>query len=326
MAVDYSSIVGAKVLITGGAGFVGSNLTERLLELGAEVVCLDNLSTGKRSNLVDVEKSSQFTFVEGDANSREVLLSLFEKWKFDYVFHYAATVGVIRTVENPLAVLGDIDGIKSVMELSQKYGVKKVMYASSSEVYGEPLELPEREDARLNAELPYATVKLMGEHYLRAYFEKFGLKTCSLRFFNVYGPKQDATALGFVAGVFMRQALSGQNITIFGEGNQTRDFVYIADNIEASIRALLSDSTNGKVMNIGRGTPVTIRELGEKVIEMFGNGTVQLEFQPLRKSGEIVHRTPSLEKMKEYIDFVPPTTLDEGLKKTFDWYKQNLNF
>ncbi len=322
MNFDFSQLQGTTVLITGGAGFVGSNMADRLLSLGARVVCLDNLSTGKKENIAEALLSPSYTFVHGDANNKEDLLSLFENEKFDYVFHYAATVGVIRTVENPLSVLHDIEGIRHVLELSHIHGVKKVMYASSSEVYGEPLELPEREDGRLSPELPYATVKLIGEHFMRAYFQTYGLKTCSLRFFNVYGPKQDASAKGFVAGVFIREALEQRNLTIFGEGNQTRDFVYIADNIEASLRALLSDATNGEAMNIGRGTPVTIQELAQKVIEVSGNTHLKVEFQPLRKAGEILHRTPSLEKMKTCIDFVSPTSLEEGLQKTFAWYKQ----
>jgi UDP-glucose 4-epimerase len=195
-----------KVLVTGGAGFIGSHLCETLLETGNEVVCVDNLSMGSSENIKNFG-SENFKFVKGDVTVLNDLKRVFAENDFDFVFHEAAVVGVKRTLENPLSVLSDIEGFKNVLELSKESGVKKLIFSSSSEVYGNPVEIPEREDGHVNASFPYATVKLIGEQYCRAYYDIYGLKTTSLRFFNVYGPRQESTPYGFVVGIFIRQAL-----------------------------------------------------------------------------------------------------------------------
>ena len=181
-----------KVLVTGGAGFIGSHLCETLLESGNEVVCVDNLSMGSPEN-VKKNENGNFKFVKGDVTVLNDLKPVFAENDFDFVFHEAAVVGVKRTLENPLSVLEDIEGFKNVLELSKESGVKKLIFSSSSEVYGNPVEIPEREDGHVNASFPYATVKLIGEQYCRAYYDTYGLKTTSLRFFNVYGPRQEST-------------------------------------------------------------------------------------------------------------------------------------
>lgn len=313
---------GKKVLITGGAGFIGSALARRMLQEGCEVVCLDDLSTGFEKNLEEHKNNPDFKFVQGDANDLEAVRAVFDQDKFNYVFHYAARVGVIRTIEHPLEVMRDIEGIKNVLKLSQERGVEKVMFSSSSEVYGEPVEIPEREDGHLNPKLPYAVVKLAGETYLKSYGQEHGLKTCSLRFFNVYGPGQDSSAYGFVAGIFIKQALAGKPITIFGDGTQTRDFVYIDDNIEATVQALLSDKTDGEVLNIGTGRPTTILDLAERVKEMVGKPSVEIKHTPPRASGEVRHRFPDVSKLKKLLGYHARTSLDEGLKKTIEWHSK----
>src|SRR3989344_304627 len=186
------------ILVTGGAGFVGSNLIKKLLEDTAKVICFDDLSTGAEGNIEEFKNNQNFSFVKGDANKFKDLEKVFKDNKIDYVFHYSARVGVIRTIERPLEVLEDIEGIKNILKLSSDHGVQKVVFSSSSEVYGEPVEIPEKEDGHLNPKLPYAVVKLVGENYMQSYYQTKGLKTCSLRFFNVYGPKQDSSAYGFV--------------------------------------------------------------------------------------------------------------------------------
>ncbi len=309
------------ILVTGGAGFIGSHLCEKLLSQGNQVVCLDNLTTGNKDNLATVLSNERFIFLKGDSNTSD-LDKLFTKYRFDKVFHYSAVVGVKRTIENPLSVLNDLEGIKRVLELSRKYDVGKVIFASSSEVYGEPVEIPEREDGVMNAKMPYALVKLMGEKYLEAFFSTYGLKTTSLRFFNVYGPRQISSAYGFVAGIFINQVLNGQNPTIFGDGEQTRDFVFIQDNIKASLIAAEKKSTDGEAINIGTGKSISILELANKVISVAGK---QSEIRPAflkPRPNDIKHRCPSVDKMKRLLGYEPDTSLDKGLKITLDWFSE----
>ncbi len=319
--MQFTRLKNKTILVTGGAGFVGSNLIEELLKNGARVICLDDFSTGRRKNIAEFFNNPKFKFIKGDANKKKDVARAFRIRKPDYVFHYAARVGVKRTTEKPLEVFADLEGIKNILELSRKYKVKKVMFASSSEVYGEPVELPEREDGPLNIHIPYATVKLAGEQMMRVYYELYGLPTCSLRFFNVYGPRQDGSAYGFVVGIFMKKALAGEPLTIFGRGNQTRDFVFVADNIRASLLALLSDKTDGEVLNIGRQKPRTIMALA-KAVEKVSGQKLGFKFIPRHRGDQVLHRSASAAKLKRLVGYAPPTDLEEGLRKTWEYYKK----
>src|SRR3990167_3197413 len=283
----FEQLKGKTVLVTGGAGFVGSHLARKLLENGARVIVLDNLSTGSESNIADLRVHKNFVFIKGDAN-----------------------------------ILTDIDGVRNVLEMSRKHGVKKVVFSSSSEVYGDPVEFPEREDGHLNPKMPYAVVKLVGEKYLELYNQIYGLKTCSLRFFNIYGPRQDSSAYGFVVGIFIKQALAGEPLSVFGDGTQTRDFVYIDDNINASILALLSAETDGQVVNIGTGRPMTVLDLAESIIRVVGGDGLEIKFLPTRSGGEIRHRFPDVGKMRKLLHYQPKYTIEKGLQETISWYKQ----
>jgi len=308
-------------LVTGGAGFIGSHLCEKLIGAGNKVVCFDNLSTGKLKNLSSIKDSPDFTFVKGDANKIKDIAPVFKKSKFNGIFHYAAVVGVKRTLENPLLVLDDIEGIKNILELSLKNGRPKVVFSSSSEVYGEPEELPEREDGSVNPKLPYAIVKLLGEKFLETYWQKYGLKTCALRFFNVYGPRQESSDYGFVVGIFIKQVLKGKRPTVFGDGSQTRDFVYIKDNVEASIRAMELDSSNGEVINIGTGRPLTIYDLANSIIYYSGQkGKLKPELVKIKRI-DIKHRFPEIGKMIKILKYHPVTSLEQGLKDIISYYK-----
>lgn len=309
------------VLVTGGAGFIGSNLCEELVSNGHNIVCLDNLSTGKETNVFSLKEKRNFRLVKGDCNSDD-LKRLFKNNEFDMVFHYAAVVGVKRTIENPLLVMNDLVGIKNILELSRKGDVKKVVFASSSEVYGEPVELPEKEEGIVNPKINYAVVKLAGEKYMSSYYSTYGLRTTSLRFFNVYGPKQISSAYGFVAGIFIEQVLKGKSPTIFGDGMQTRDFTFIEDNIEASLIAMEKKASDGESINIGTGKATTILELANTVIKAAGKEKkikpVFLEPRPK----DILHRCASVEKMRMLLDYGAETELLEGLKKTISWYEK----
>lgn len=307
------------ILVTGGAGFIGSHLCEYLATNQNKVICFDNLSTGRIQNIEHI-KDKGLTFVQGDVNKAEELEPIFKQNKIDGVFHYAALVGVKRTMENPVAVLHDIDGTRNILSLALAYGKPKVVFASSSEVYGEPVEIPEVEDGHVNPKIPYAVVKLYCEKLLQAHWKAHGLPTCSLRFFNVYGPRQESSDYGFVVGIFIKNVLQGKPPIIFGDGLQTRDFVYISDNIEASCRAFVSDEANGEVINIGTGKPTTIIDLAESIIKECGKEQfLKPEFTSLRD--DIHHRFPAISKMRKLLDFRPHITLQEGLRKTIEYYR-----
>jgi len=324
--MDYSKLQDKNILITGGAGFIGSHLCERLIKEGANVIVFDNLSTGKLENLKGVTGNPRFKFIEGDVDVYDDIRDVFLANKIDYVFHLAAVVGVKRVQESPLIVFRDIDGYKNLLELSLIKGVKKIVYSSSSEAYGEPVTLPEKEDGVHNPGTrdTYALTKLVGENMFLGYFEKYKLPTTALRFFNVYGPRQESSAYGFVTGVFIRQVLDGKSPTVYGDGMMTRDFIYIDDNIEAQIRALLQDETNGKVINVGMGRQTTILDLAEKIIRISGRDDLQPEFVEGKRT-DIRYRCPDVTRMKELIDYTPEVGLDEGLGRTFEWYKANLS-
>ncbi|MBI1969952.1 SDR family NAD(P)-dependent oxidoreductase [Candidatus Woesearchaeota archaeon] len=306
------------VLVTGGAGFIGSHLCEGLLQRGHRVVCFDNLSTGLRQNIAALEPKKNFHFIQGDVNTPD-LDAVFREYPIEWVFHHAAVVGVWQTLEQPLLVLNDIKGIHNILELGRKHNVQKLVFASSSEVYGEPLELPEREDGPWNAKLPYAITKLVGESYFQSYYKAYGIPTCSLRLFNVYGPRQRSDAYGFVVGIFIQQCLQNKQPTIFGNGKQTRDFVFIKDNVEATIRAMEKNETNGKVINVGTGRKMTILELARMVIRLTGE-KIKPRFLPKREH-DVLRRYPSVEKMKELLQFECRYTLQRGLQETIRWYQ-----
>src|SRR3989338_3748514 len=208
-----------KILVTGGAGFIGSHLCEHVLKYGHEVICVDNLSTGQLKNIEHIK--DKITFVQGDANSFDDLEPIFKNNKLGAVFD-------------------DIKGTRNILRLALQYGKPKIVFASSSEVYGEPVEIPEVEDGHTNAKLPYAVTKLYCEKLLEAYWQKYSLPTCSLRFFNVYGPRQESSDYGFVGGIFIKRVLQGLPPVIFGDGTQNRDFVFVDDNVETSIKVMES--------------------------------------------------------------------------------------
>jgi len=257
-----------------------------------------------------------------DVNDFKALKKVFSSHKIDYIFHYAALLGVKRLEERPLDILEDIGGIKNIFNLALKYKIKKIVFASSSEVYGEPLSLPEKEDGIYNPRDVYALTKLVGENLVEIYYENYGLPTCALRLFNVYGPKQNSSPYGFVVGIFISQVLHGERPTIFGNGHQTRDFIYIKDNVEAAVRALVSEKTCGQIINVGIGRQTTILDLAERIIRLSGKN-LKPKFIPERKI-DIRYRCPDVEKMKKLLKFFPKYSLDEGLRITYEWYKANV--
>lgn len=295
-------------LITGGAGFIGSNLANHLAEDEANhVIAIDNLLTGNPKYL---NKKPNLRFINGDVNDRTAVAKIFKSNKFDYVYHYSAVVGVQRTLKNPTMVLRDIDGMRNILDLSKDNGVRRVLFSSSSEVYGEPVEMPQCEETTpLNSRLPYAVVKNVGESFLRSYKQEYGLDYTIFRFFNTYGPRQSAD---FVMSKFIKAALAGKDITVYGLGDQTRTFCYIADNIEATTKAIKDKSTIDQVINIGSDKEITIADLAKKVIKVTGSKSKVAHLPPL-KEGDMTRRLPDVTKMEKLLgrEFTP---LEEGMK------------
>jgi UDP-glucuronate decarboxylase len=300
----------SRILVTGGCGFIGSNLVDDLVEKDHEVVVIDDLSTGNLNNLNPV-----VNFVNSNVN--EGIHSLGD---FDYIFHYSACVGVKRTTDNPFRVFSDIDGIENVLEYAISHKVKRVFYSSSSEVYGEPVQIPQNEEfTPLNARLPYAVVKNMGEVYLKAYNKMHGLNYTIFRFFNTYGPRQKRD---FVVSKFIHSALRGEDITIYGSGLQTRSFFYVKDNVKATTNALECEDSINQIINIGGSKEITIVDLAEQIIVQT-NSSSKIVYLPPLKEGDMLRRCPDTSKMESLLFTDPPTNFFEGLERTIEYEKTN---
>ncbi|HNL17575.1 MAG TPA: NAD-dependent epimerase/dehydratase family protein [Chitinophagales bacterium] len=298
-----------KFLITGGAGFIPSSLADKLLQNDNNyVVLVDNLLTGNMDN-IPIHRNCRF--IKCDVNNYNEISAIMTSHQFDYVFHYAAVVGVQRTLEHPIMVLDDIKGIENILSLSKNTDVKRVFYSSSSEVYGEPVTLPQNEyTTPLNSRLPYAVVKNIGEAYCRSYHQEFELDYTIFRFFNTYGPKQSQD---FVMSKFLNAALNNQDITIYGDGSQTRTFCYIDDNLDACLTTFKNDAYKNDVYNIGNDDIITIKQLAETIIELT-NSKSKIVYLPPLKEGDMTKRQPDISKMKELLnrDLLP---YKEGIKK-----------
>lgn len=302
------------ILVTGGAGFIGSALTTKLCEdQSNQVVVVDNLLTGHQDNLPLTAKKN-LIFIKEDVNNIKEISDIFARYKFNYVFHYAALVGVQRTLANPIQVLNDITGLRNIMGLSKNTGVKRIFYSSSSEVYGEPVELPQNEHTTpLNSRLPYAIVKNVGEAYLKSYKKEFNMDYTIFRFFNTYGPAQSRE---FVISKFISKALKNEDITIYGDGSQTRTFCYIDDNVDATLSAFYEDKFINDVVNIGSDVEISILDLAKRVIEMTKSDS-KIVFLPPLDEGDMSRRNPDNSKMKKLMkrDLVD---LDSGLQRVLE--------
>ena len=298
-----------KILITGGAGNVGGALARKLVEKPTYfVVVVDNLSTGSKSKLPSKEFSN-WSFINCDVNNYTSISEIMLVNQFDYVFHYAAVVGVKRTQENPIMVLDDIQGIKNVLQLSKNSSVKRVFFSSSSEVYGEPVELPQNEETTpLNSRVPYAVVKNVGESFFRSYFKTYGLPFTIFRFFNTYGPNQSED---FVITKFLKAALKGDDITIYGDGSQTRTFCYVDDNINTCLKILEDNLMMNDVINIGGAKEYKILDVSKLIIEKL-NSKSKIIHLPALKDGDMTRRMPDNSKMLNIID-KELISLDQGL-------------
>ena len=307
-----------KALVTGGAGFLGSRLTERLLAEGAEVIVLDNFFTGKRRNL---PSSDRLQVVEGSVLDRDLLFQLVSRVEF--VFHFAVR-NIIVSTKDPLAdfqtnAQGTLNVLLAVREYKER--IRRMIYASSSSVYGNPRYVPINEDDPFNILSPYAASKASGEFCCWAFAEIYQVPITILRYSNVYGVGQDPTNpyCGVVAK-FLTAAERGEALTIYGDGQQTRDFTYIYDAVEATLLAALSPKAEGEVFNVGTGVETSINTLAELVNEMYGN-TLSIVYTARRDIDNIRRRVLNIEKIRSRLRWMPSVPLAEGLRLTRKWLR-----
>ena len=278
------------------------------LENNHEVTSIDNFVTGKKDNL---SKKENHTFIKADVNNLNEIEPILRKGNFEYIFHYAALVGVQRTLNNPIGVLNDLSGLENIFFLAKETKVKKIFFSSSSEVYGEPVELPQREYLTpLNSRLPYAVIKNVGECFCKSYKQEHNIDYTIFRFFNTYGLRQSKD---FVVSKFIELAKDNKDITVYGTGLQTRTFCYIDDHIEATIKAFEDNVFNNEIVNIGNNEETTILHLAETIIKVLNSKSKIKHLNPL-KEGDMTRRQPDIKRMQSLLsrDF---TSLEKGLKK-----------
>lgn len=308
----------SKALVTGGAGFIGSHLVTALVERGCQVTVLDNLSSGHLSNLDHI--SDRIRFVQGDI--RDVDALAVEMSGCEVVFHEAAVVSVTKTVEDPVgsSVVNDI-GALNVLETARKCSVRRVVLASSSAVYGDDPQSPKTETMMPKPLSPYAVQKLANEYYARVYHQLFNLQTVCLRYFNVYGPRQDPSSpYSGVISIFMTKAVNDEAPVIYGDGRQTRDFVYVSDVVQANLLAAGKPQVSGEVFNVGTQNAVDVNSLWRQVADL-GNCLQKTEHVSPRP-GDIVESLADIQKVQDRLGFKPTYALNKGLAETFSWYKE----
>ena len=314
-----------KMVVTGGAGFIGSNLAEHLLKMGHSVVVIDNLSTGRKRNLAGWPETagSRFEFLQVDINETDRMREVF--CGATYVFHLAAIPSVSRSVENPVATQNaNINGTMSVLTAARDAGVKRVVAASSSSVYGDDPNLPKREDRRGRCLSPYALSKFVTEEYCRLFYQLYGLETVALRYFNVFGPRQDPNShYAAVIPKFSTLLLAGRQPVVYGDGEQSRDFTFVANVIDANWRAATSPNVAGEAFNIGCGAQTSLNQLIEKLNGILGS-RVDPQYEAARK-GDVRHSVADVSKAGKMLGYAPAVTLEEGLRRVLDWYRDPAN-
>jgi len=311
-----------KVLVTGGAGFIGSHIAEALVRRGFEVKVIDNLSFGKKENLAGISKDVDFKKL--DITNFEEIEKEFKG--IDYVLHLAALRSVIESTKHPNDYnLANINGTVNVLEAAKRHNVKRVVFTSSSSVYGNTEKLPESESDSPNPLCPYALTKLVGEHYCRMYSQLYGLETVSLRYFNVFGPRQEPkSSYAGVIPLFTFALMENRQPTIFGDGLQSRDFTFVQDIVEANITAMKAKKENVccESFNIARGEATTVLDLFGKIRSLLGKQNIEPKFLPARP-GEARRTLANPEKAKRLMGFECSIPFEEGLEQTVEWYEEN---
>jgi len=311
----------SRVLVSGGAGFIGSHIVDRLLSNGFEVRVLDNLSSGKLENIAHHQNRKDFRFIRGDVRSFDLVKSALKD--VDAVFHEAALVSVIRSVENPIPTNEtNVSGTLTLLKACLDCNVRRLIYASSSSVYGETEALPKREELTPQPISPYAVSKLAAENYVKVFNKVYGLETVCLRYFNVYGPRQTYGPYSGVITIFVNRILNNQPPTVFGDGEQTRDFTNVRDVVNASMLALEKKSAVGEVLNVATGVATTVNQLAKMLQEIMG----KTELKPIYtnpRPGDIRHSYADITKAEKILGYRPEVPLRGGLAELVKWYCAN---
>ncbi len=304
-------------LVTGGAGFIGSHLTEELVKRGYQVIILDDLSTGKVENIQPLLKTKSIEFIQGSVTDLPLLRQLFQD--VDYVFHQAALASVSRSIEDPLTTNEvNIKGTLNILQAARENKVRKVVFASSSSIYGGTPTLPSREDMPSNPLSPYALTKLTGEYYCNIFRQIYGLLTVCLRYFNVYGPRQDPhSQYAAVIPAFIGRSSQNLPPIIFGDGEQSRDLTFIEDVVQANILAVENNAEG--VYNIGSGKSVTINRLAEVILHLMQKHLGPVLEKP--RPGDPMHSLADISKAKNF-GYRPKWTLENGLRRTIKAFRQ----
>lgn len=304
-------------LVTGGAGFIGSHLVEALVSSGCRVAVLDNLSSGKYSNLEHL--AGRFSFYPEDIRNRPALDAAVENR--EVIFHLAAVVSVPQTIKDPVdsAAVNDM-GTLQVLDAARQKRVKRVVFSSSCAVYGDDSRLPNREDMHPKPLSPYAAQKMAAEYYAGVFHDLYGIQTPVLRYFNVYGPRQDPSSpYSGVISIFMTKALQNDPAVIYGDGNQSRDFIYVQDVVRANLLAASAKNAGGQVINIGSGSAVTINQLWQAICALCGRS---LEPQYAgKRAGDIIKSLAGVDKAKTLLGFECEVPFKKGLEWTLEWYR-----
>jgi len=307
-----------RVLVTGGAGFIGSNLAEELIRQGARVCIIDDLSTGFRENLDEI--NGDFEFIEGDINDDSSLSKALDR--VEVIFHEAALPSVPRSVEDPAETHRVcIDGTFNLLVKAKEAGAKRFVYAASSSAYGDQPILPKTESMRPDPLSPYAVAKLTGEYYCRAFHNVYGLETISLRYFNVFGPRQNPGSMySGVISRFIDALMRDGTAEIYGDGEQSRDFTYISNVVHANVMAAQTTKGLGETMNVANGDRITLNELFETLKKVTGKPDATVEYKETR-AGDVKHSQADNRRAVECLDYKELVGLEEGLRRTIDWWR-----
>ena len=310
-------------LVTGAAGFIGSAIVEELLRRGEQVRGLDNFSTGRRDNVEPFAKDQRFQLVEGDILDAGTLKRALAG--VDYVLHQAAIPSVPRSIADPMGThLSNVDGTLNLLIAARHAGVRRVVYAASSSAYGDTPTLPKVETMPPNPLSPYAVGKLVGEYYAKVFSHVYALETVSLRYFNVFGPRQDPTSpYSGVLSRFITAMLRRERPVVFGDGEQSRDFTFVTDAVQANLNACTAAGASGKVFNIGTGHRVTLNDTLRALSRITGYEPEPRHDPP--REGDILHSLADISEARRVLGYEPAVGFEEGLRVTVEWYKANLH-